>query len=141
MAHRADLVLEAGHPRHDAVEDRKHARRLPHGVSGELHRIEEIGHAPQGQRIEDLPGHAEPVQRLVQSAPGAQREERVALQVRRRLAGRVERRGHDFGIGIWLQRRQRRCAERRQRQPADDLDDAIEFKGAEGQRHGEGEIW
>ena len=106
VTHSADLVLEARRARHDAVEDGKDARRLAHGVSGELHRIEEIGDAPQWQRLEDLPGHAEPIQRLVQAAPGTQREERVALQIGRRLAGRVEGRGDGFWIGGWLQRRQ-----------------------------------
>ena len=73
------------------------------------------------------------VERLVEPAPGAQREERVALEIRRRLGGRVERRGDGLRIGLRLQRRQRRRAERRQREPGDDLDDAIEFEGAKGE--------
>ena len=62
MANRRDFVLEAGRARDDTVENGEDAGRLPHGVSGQIHRIEEISDAAERQRIEDPPGHAERVQ-------------------------------------------------------------------------------
>src|SRR5262245_19445756 len=98
MPHSGDLVLETRGARDDAVEDREQARRLPHGVAGELHGIEEVSDAPERQWIEQLSGHAEHVQRVLEPAAGPQRKERVALEIRRGLRRRVERRRNGLRI-------------------------------------------
>ena len=76
-------------------------------------------------------------ERLDEALPGAQRERGILLEESHRLAGGVLQRRDVAEIGGRLRHRQPRPAERRQRQPGDDSDDAIEFEGAEGEHRSE----
>ncbi len=134
-ADRGDFAGEVRGTRHRAQEDRERAGRLAHRRGRVADRVEQVGDAAQGERVEHLAVDAQAGQRL--SNPGArpQREQRIALQERGRLAGGAQRLGHRGGVGQRLERRQRRLAHGRQRQAGDDLHDAIEFQRTKCEGH------
>ena len=133
LADRRHLGLEAGQLADDRVQERKRTLRGLDAGARPLHRVHELGQRPQRQRIQRASLDAERGQRLDESLPGAQREGGILLEEPHRLAGAVLQRRHVAEFGGRLRHLQPRPAERRQRQPGDVSDDAIEFKGSECQ--------
>ena len=93
--------------------------------------IKEIGEGDEAQRLERAPLDGHRRQNRRQIVGRLQRKPRIAVEVLDPFGGGRQQLAHAMRIGVRLELRQARRAERRQRKTSDEIDDLIPFEGAE----------
>ena len=130
-----DLVLERSAVFGKRLEDGEVAAGPANRCAGQSERIEELGEGQQSKRLERAAFDRQRGQHRFEIVGRLQRECRVGVQVLDAFGRRRQELRDAVRIGLGLELREPRCAERRQREAADHLDDLIPLKGAKSGIH------
>ena len=132
LPHVRDLIFERPAVLGDGFQGGKRSADAADVCARQRHRVEKFGECQQPQRLERAAFHGKRRDNRVQVVGCLQRKRRIGIEILDAFGGGRQQLAHVMGIGLRLQLREPRGAERCDRKAANERDDLIPFKGAEG---------